>query len=138
MEQIDTTQEMMIDGIATIAGARADFVHLISNNVGPFGPKNPQPVFALSNVRVQTADVLKDKHIRLMLSDWEGGKRIKAMFFYGVGTPIGEAVLKNSQSLFHFAGQFKINAWQGRENVEFLISDAAFAAHAKEGGQEAA
>jgi hypothetical protein len=33
------------------------------------------------------------------------------------------------------AGQFKINNWQGRENVEFMISDAA---HAAEEGQRAA
>lgn len=131
MERVDTTNETTIDGIATIRGAQANFVRLVTDHIGPFGPQNVEPTFALANVRVAMADVLKDKHIRVQVSDWEGGSRLKAMFFYGVGTKLGEALLKGSQSMFHLAGQFKINSWQGRENVEFLISDAA---HAQTGG----
>jgi single-stranded-DNA-specific exonuclease len=117
--------ETTIDGIATIRGAQSHFVKLVSESIGPFGPQNVEPVFALANVRVQTVDVLKDKHIRVNVSDWEGGSRMKAMFFYGVGTKLGDALLQHNQKTFHMAGQFKINSWQGRESVEFLISDAA-------------
>ncbi len=133
MEHQDTTQETVIDSIATIRGAQAPFVRLVNESVGPFGPQNTEPVFALANIRVQTVDVLKEKHIRVQMSDWEGGPRMKAMFFYGVGTKLGDALLNHAQNLFHLAGQFKINNWQGRESVEFMISDAA---HAK--GEQAA
>lgn len=128
MESVDATQETVIDGIASIRGAQAQFVKILNNQIGPFGPQNVEPCFALANVRVQMADVLKDKHIRVQVSDWEGGTRMKGMFFYGVGTKLGDALLKHSQRLFHMAGQFKINSWQGRESVEFMISDAAHAA----------
>lgn len=128
MESVDPTQETVIDGIASIRGAQAQFVKILNNQIGPFGPQNVEPCFALANVRVQMADVLKDKHIRVQVSDWEGGTRMKGMFFYGVGTKLGDALLKHGQRLFHMAGQFKINSWQGRESVEFMISDAAHAA----------
>ncbi|HEU4838286.1 MAG TPA: single-stranded-DNA-specific exonuclease RecJ [Micavibrio sp.] len=135
MESVDTAQETVIDGIASIRGAQSHFVKILNEQIGPFGPQNLEPCFALANVRVQMADVLKDRHIRVQVSDWEGGQRMKGMFFYGVGTKLGEALLKGGQKMFHMAGQFKINNWQGRENVEFMISDAA---HAAEEGQRVA
>jgi single-stranded-DNA-specific exonuclease len=113
-----------IDGVATVRGARTEFVKLLNDNVGPFGIGNAEPVFALSDVRVFNADVLKDKHIRLMISDAEGGTRMKAMFFGGVGTDLGDMLLKNHKTMpFHLAGQFQINHWQGRESVEFHVID---------------
>lgn len=127
MQNVDTTQETMIDGIATVAGAKPNFVKLLTENIGPFGQQNPEPTFVLSNVRLHMADVLKEKHIRVQVSDWEGGARMKAMLFYGVGTPLGEALLKGRDKAFHVAGQFKINSWMGRESVEFMISDAVLA-----------
>lgn len=123
----DPTPVIQIDAIATVAGARADMVKLVTQNVGPFGVGNPEPVFVLSHVRVWQADVLKDKHIRVMLSDWEGTGRMKAMLFSGVGTALGDALMSQRNHPFHLAGQFQINIWQGRESVEFHITDGALA-----------
>lgn len=130
MECIDCTPETIIDGVATINGAQTHFVKLLSDHIGPFGVGNALPIFALANVRIHYADVLKEKHIRLQVSDWEGGKRMKAMLFNGVGTALGTALLNQSSRAFHLAGQFQINAWQGNESVEFLLSDGAFAGEA--------
>jgi single-stranded-DNA-specific exonuclease len=125
---VDSVMQTTIDAIATIRGAQTPFVKLLTQNIGPFGPGHSEPCFALARVRIQSVDVLKDKHIRTQLCDWEGGTRMKAMMFNGVGTKLGEALLRHEQRLFHIAGQFQINEWQGRESVEFLISDAAHAA----------
>ena len=113
-----------IDGIATVRAARPEFIKLLNDNVGPFGVGNAEPVFALSDVRVFNADILKDKHIRLMISDVEGGTRMKAMFFGGVGTDLGDMLLKNHKTMpFHLVGQFQVNNWQGRETIEFHVVD---------------
>ena len=125
LKNVDRTSETIIDAIATVQGAKPKLVKLLTENLGPFGQNNMEPTFALSNVRLHMADVLKEKHIRVQVSDWEGGGRMKAMLFYGVGTPLGDALLKGRDKAFHLAGQFKINEWQGRESVEFMISDAA-------------
>jgi single-stranded-DNA-specific exonuclease len=123
MEKI-AIEPLNIDAIATVRGAKPDFIHLLNNNIGPFGMGNAEPVFALSGVRVFDVDVLKEKHIRLMISDAEGGSRMKAMFFGGVGTPLGDMLMKNYRvTPFHLAGQFQLNHWQGRTSVEFHIMD---------------
>lgn len=127
MENINLATETIIDGVATVRGAQTHFVKLLSDQIGPFGIGNAEPVFALANVRVHMADVLKEKHIRLQVSDWEGGRRMKAIMFNGVGTAVGDALLKQTARPFHLAGQFQINSWQGNESVEFFVSDAAFA-----------
>jgi len=113
-----------ITSMATVAGAKPDFIKLLTNNVGPFGMGNPEPIFALADIRVHQVDILKDKHIRVLMSDAEGGMRMKAMMFSGVGTKLGDMMIKNHRIMpFHLVGQFQINNWQGRESVEFHISD---------------
>ena len=78
----------------------------------------------MSNVKVAQVDVLKEKHIRMILSDADGGGRMKAMMFSGVGTGIGDMLLKNSRSVnFNLIGRFQINSWQGRESIEFHLID---------------
>lgn len=123
-DEVDTVETIAVDGIATVRGAKPEFIKLLNYNVGPFGIGNTEPVFALSNIKIFQVDVLKDKHIRLLMSDSDAGGRMKAMFFGGVGTPLGDLLLKNGRHTnFHFLGQFQINNWQGRESVEFHIHD---------------
>lgn len=126
-EHIDLTKETIVDSIASVRGAQVSFVRLLQDNVGPFGVGNAQPLFALANVRVHQVDVMKEKHLRVQVSDWEGGTRMKAVLFSGVGTPLGDMLLKHHNQPFHLVGQFQINSWQGRESVEFLLSDGALA-----------
>ncbi len=122
----ERVEEMLIESIATVRGARVDQVRLLTEHMGPFGVGHAEPIFALSNVRIHLVDVLKDKHVRVQFSDWEGGTRMKAMLFYGVGTPLGDTLIKQGRNeAWHIAGQFKINEWQGRESVEFFVLDAA-------------
>ncbi|MGB4056754.1 MAG: single-stranded-DNA-specific exonuclease RecJ, partial [Alphaproteobacteria bacterium] len=119
--------ETIIDGVLSVRGVRADFVKLIQNSVGPFGQEHPEPLFALNNVQIHSADVVGGSHVRVMAGDWEGGARLKAVAFRAVGTPLGDALLKVGRRSFHLCGTLKINEWQGRESVEMHIKDAAFA-----------
>lgn len=124
--QGERVEETVIDSIASVRGARVDQVRLLVDHMGPFGIGHAEPVFALTNVRIHLVDVLKDKHVRVQFSDWEGGASMKAMLFYGVGTALGDTLVKHGRNeAWHLAGQFKINEWQGRESVEFFILDAA-------------
>lgn len=122
--QPEQVPELEIDSLASVRGAKPEFVKLLNYNVGPFGMGNPEPVFALADVQVHNVDVMKDKHLRLMISDAEGGTRMKGVYFSGVGTALGDMLLKNTrQTNFHLVGQFQINNWQGRESVEFHLID---------------
>lgn len=123
-----SVMETAIDAILSVNGAQIDVVRMIDDHVGPFGQEHPEPVFALSNVRVHKADIVGQDHVRCMIGDWEGGSWIKAVAFRSKDTPLGEAILKQGTAQpFHLVGSFKINSWQGRESVEFHIQDGVLA-----------
>lgn len=123
-----TVMETVIDGVLSVRGAQPDFVRIIQDNMGPFGQGHPEPLFVLPNVRVHMADVVGKDHVRVMVSDWEGGARMKAMAFRGADTPMGQALLRQGKSQpFHLVGHFKLDTWNGAERVEMHIQDAAFA-----------
>lgn len=114
-----------IDAILSVRGARVDFIKMIHDYVGPFGQEFPEPLFLLQNVRIHSADVVGDAHIRCQISDWEGGSRMKAMAFRAVGTDMGDALLKQGKSPFDLAGHLKIDNWGGTDKVEMHIRDAS-------------
>lgn len=119
--------ETPVDGVLAVRGIQSRLIKMLENQVGPFGQGHEEPLFLLQNVRIYQADVLGDSHIRLMIGDWEGGPRIKAMAFKAVGTDMGLAFLKQNKRPFNILGQLKINSWQGRESPEMHIKDADFA-----------
>jgi single-stranded-DNA-specific exonuclease len=115
-----------IDGVVSVRGARVDLVNLLQRQLGPFGQEAPEPLFLFQNVRIHSADVVGEAHVRVMISDWEGGSRMKAMAFRAVGTPLGEAFLKRGTAAFNVLGILKIDTWGGNEKVEMHIRDADF------------
>lgn len=123
--QEEMVEETLIDSLATVRGAHPEFVKMIHGNVGPYGIGHEEPVFALANVRLYNVDVLKDKHVRAQIGDWEGGTRMKTIMFNGVGTGLGDYMLQSKDKPLHLAGQFQINTWMERESVEFHLSDGA-------------
>ncbi|GJL84929.1 MAG: single-stranded-DNA-specific exonuclease RecJ [Micavibrio sp.] len=131
-EDVSGNVETTIDAMMMVQGVQIDYIRLIQDHVGPFGQEHPEPLVALGNVRIQSADVVGSAHIRVMVSDWEGGGRLKAMAFRAVGTPLGDALLKQGRQPFHLLGHLKINSWQGRETPEMHIKDAAFAVAGEE------
>lgn len=119
--------ETRIDSLVTVQGIRADLVKALQAQIGPFGQENPEPLFLLRNVRLHSVDVLSGGHVRALISDWEGGVRLKAMAFRTANTPLGEALLTQGRRGFDIVGMLKLNLWQGQERVEIHIKDAAFA-----------
>ncbi len=116
-----------IDSLLSVSGITVKLATLLEEYIGPFGQSFEEPLFALENVRINSCDIMGEKHIKLMISDWEGGSRIKAVAFGAVGTPMGEAFIGQGRQGFNLLGQIKVNRWQGRESAEFHIKDAAFA-----------
>ncbi|MDB5431226.1 MAG: recJ [Caulobacter sp.] len=91
--------------------------------LAPFGPGNPEPMFALGNVRVERPMALKGGHIRMTLMD-ESGRRLKAVAWRAGETDLGRRLLAGGGSL-HVVGKLKPDDWQGRESVELEIEDVA-------------
>lgn len=127
MQNRDPNVEVVVDGILTVRGASLDLVKMLQDQIGPFGQGHPEPLFWLQNVRLHSVDIVGESHIKMQVSDWEGGPRLKAVAFRSVGTKMGGAFLKNGREPFHLLGRLKINSWMGRESVEMHVKDAAFA-----------
>ncbi|HEY0901227.1 MAG TPA: single-stranded-DNA-specific exonuclease RecJ [Micavibrio sp.] len=120
--------ETLIDGVLSIHGAQYKFIEMIQQKFGPFGAGHEEPIFALPAVRLHMVDIVGEDHVRCMVSDWEGGTRMKAMAFRAADTPLGQALLKQGSRPIHLIGHFKLDTWNGAQRVEMHILDAAFAA----------
>ncbi len=125
MDSVDAVSDTHIDGVLSIRGVNLALYKLLETNLGPFGEGNPEPVFAFPQVRILSAEVVGDGHVRLLVTDWEGGARISAVAFRAADTDMGKSLLKGRHQLFHLAGILKSNSWQGNEKVEIHINDAA-------------
>ncbi|MGN7438340.1 MAG: single-stranded-DNA-specific exonuclease RecJ [Alcanivorax sp.] len=125
MENTDVNVETEIDAVLTTQGVTVDLIEMLQTQVGPFGQEYPEPVFMLENVRIHKADILGTNHVRVMMSDWEGGSRIKGMAFRSADTPLGDALLSGSARALNVIGHLKINEWQGRKSAEMHITDVS-------------
>jgi single-stranded-DNA-specific exonuclease len=56
------------------------------------------------------------------------GGRTKAIAFRAACEDLGRALLAGRGAALHIAGRLKLDSWQGREQVQIQIEDAAFAA----------
>lgn len=116
--------ETAVDGVLSVRGATLDLVKTLQQ-VGPFGQANPEPLFILPHVRVQSVDIVGADHVRLQIGDSDGGGRMKAMAFRAAENPVGQALLSARGGNMHLLGRLKLNEWQGRESVELHVEDAA-------------
>lgn len=111
-----------IDALVTTGGCDrtlwGDFQRL-----APFGPGNPEPLFAAADVRVERPMALRGGHVRCTLVDGSGGK-LKAVAWRVGETETGRRLLTEGGAI-HVAGRLKPDDWQGREGVELEIEDAA-------------
>jgi single-stranded-DNA-specific exonuclease len=91
--------------------------------LAPFGPANPEPVFALAEVLVEQAMPLRGGHMRCTLSNGVGG-RLRAVAWRIEDTDLGRRLLSGSGAL-HVVGRLKPDDYNGRQGVQLEIEDAA-------------
>lgn len=111
-----------IDALITTAGADRGLLERFQR-LAPFGPGNPEPVFAAADVRVERPMMLRGGHVRLTLTDRSGG-RLKAVAWRAEGTEAANRLMGEGAAL-HVAGRLKADDWNGRQGVELEIEDIA-------------
>jgi single-stranded-DNA-specific exonuclease len=117
---------MLVDGLVQARGVTPEFLSSVER-LAPFGSGNAEPRFVLPEQRIATADVVGTNHVRCRLTGPDGG-RMKAIAFRAAGEDLGKALLNARGAALHLAGRLKLDTWQGREEVQLQIEDAAFAA----------
>ncbi len=89
----------------------------------PFGPGNPEPLFAAASMRMERSMAVKGGHVRCTLVDDAGG-RLRAVAWRSADTELGRRLLAGDGAL-HVVGRLRPDDWMGREAVELEIEDAA-------------
>jgi single-stranded-DNA-specific exonuclease len=88
----------------------------------PFGPGNPEPLFALADVRIEEPIPMRGDHIRCQLTD-ASGARLRAIAWRAGESELGRRLIAGGQ--LHVAGRLKPDDWNGRNGVQLEIEDAA-------------
>ncbi|HXW23493.1 MAG TPA: single-stranded-DNA-specific exonuclease RecJ [Xanthobacteraceae bacterium] len=116
-------RSLLIDGAVTAAAAGPE-LHAMIARAGPYGPGNPEPVFALPSHVIAYAEEVGQAHVRVRLKAGDGSA-IAAIAFRAAGQPLGHALLKNRGRAVHAAGTLALDRWQGEERVQLRLLDLA-------------
>jgi single-stranded-DNA-specific exonuclease len=118
--------KLSVDATVSARGASVETAQLVEK-LGPFGSGNPEPRFAIPDLRVMRAEVVGENHVRAFLAGADG-TRIKAIAFRSLEGGLGPALLNANTAPVHVAGHLRTDSWQGQVGVQLQIDDAAVAA----------
>ena len=118
-EALDVVEiDALIDARAATRDLFEDFERL-----APFGPANPEPLFALDHVAAREAVAMTGGHVRCRLVAADGAS-VKAIAWRCADMPAGKALLSGQGGL-SVVGRLKADDWNGRRGVQFEIEDVA-------------
>jgi len=117
------TPALIVDAALAPDGASREFLEQLEK-LAPFGVGNAEPRLALTAARIAYVDPAGEQHFRVSIPLERGG-RLKAMAFRAVGTPLGDALLAHRGGVLHLAGHLRADRYNGRDDVQFIIDDAA-------------
>lgn len=91
--------------------------------LAPFGPANPEPLFAMEHVGVREPVAMNGGHVRCRLVGADGAS-VKAIMWRCAELPTGQLLLSGQGGL-SVAGRLKADDWNGRRGVQLELEDVA-------------
>ena len=115
--------EFEVEGILDLSGLTLDLVQKLES-LAPFGEGNPEPLFILKDVHITYANLLKNGHISVGLSNKEG-KKANAIAFRAADTEMGKTFLiTHGEDFFDLLVTLKKDTWKGQTKIQIQILDA--------------
>ena len=114
-------QNLYLDSIIAPSAINEEFYQNI-DFLAPFGPGNNEPKFAVENLHVIKSDIIKEQHIKSILSG-KDGTSFKSFAWNAVNTPLEKYLSKKNKKNFTAAGKMKLNEWNGKKSIDFIIED---------------
>ncbi|MGR3321744.1 MAG: single-stranded-DNA-specific exonuclease RecJ [Pseudooceanicola sp.] len=120
--------DLRLDGLLMPGAAEVELVRRIES-AGPFGAGAPSPRFAFAEAAISFTRRIGENHLKITFGDGTGA-RIEGIAFGAFDRPMGQALTDHGGRRFHLAGRLEINDWNGRQQVQLRLEDAAPASEA--------
>ena len=91
------------------------------NKLGPFGNFNYLPIFLIKNLKVIKLNIIKNKHIFLILKP-STGATIKAICFNCLNTKLGHYLLNYKKNI-NIIAHIHENIWNNKKTIQLNIKD---------------
>mgnify|MGYP001175076626 FL=1 len=104
----------------SLSAIKSKFVQDI-NKLGPFGNFNFLPIFLIKNLKVIKLNVIKDKHISIILKP-DIGATISAICFNCLNSKLGHYLL-NYKKKINIIAQIHENIWNNKKTIQLNIKD---------------
>jgi single-stranded-DNA-specific exonuclease len=105
--------------IISIKSINKEFAKLI-DILGPFGNKNPIPIFLIQNVRFIKKSIIKDRYISCFIK--KDKSMIKSISFNSLNSGVSYEII-NSNNFFDVFVKIKSNKWNNKSSIELEIID---------------
>lgn len=117
-------ETLELDGSMTVEGATGELARAIGR-LGPFGPGNAEPIFALRGRLAHIGAVgAAGAHLRLAL-EGEGGGRLSAIAFRAADAPLGQGLASALGRPVMLAGALREDHFRGNGAASVQVVDAA-------------
>lgn len=119
-------RQLMIDMALSIASATPETIAEIER-MGPFGQGNFSVRVMLPGVVNLRPERIGDSHVKTLLTHRTSSMKLSAIAFRCADGALGQALLSSRGQEIDVAGQLRLQEWQGRPQVSFMIEDVRFA-----------
>lgn len=109
------------DSVITPNELNSDLINGIEQ-LQPFGKGNPEPVFILKDVNIDSIKIIKNKHILIFFENDKGDK-IKGICFNSNKTILGDYLEKYNQYKFYFSCTVTIDKFTSEPLPQIIIRD---------------
>ena len=123
--QLRDRESLRIDAALSADGADFALVEALER-AGPFGAGHPSPVLALPRHRILDARQVGNGHVRVQIGS-QTGARLSGIAFRAAEGDLGRFLLGQRGRPVHLAGALAINHWNGTQQLQFRVTDAAAA-----------
>ena len=109
------------DSIITVNDLNLDLINGIEQ-LQPFGKGNPEPVFILKDIKIDSIKIIKNKHLLIFFEN-DLGNKIKGICFNSKKTILGDYLEKFNQYKFLFSCTVTVDKFTSEPVPQIIIKD---------------
>jgi single-stranded-DNA-specific exonuclease len=113
------SSKFFYDSMVSLNAVNNDLIKSI-DLLGPYGNKNPNPLFLLRDIKIVKLKNIKNNFFTCFIS--KNKRMIKASSFHDIRSNIPRE-LQNSKSTFDLVAKIKLNKWNNKNTIEIEIID---------------